>query len=423
MIFLGLLLGGVQGVQGISADTAIRVVTPAWSISTGYSGPYGENSGKVSCSYDGERVAVGYGAGIVEIRNRQGDPIGRWQSPQGYYSVWSVRISRDGRRVVAILNDPMQENKGQIVYLNESGELIWQNPLTVPFGFVDLSDDGSVVTVTEGDRISFYDRSGNRTGTKVLEGMIWNMALAGDGSYAVAGVTTRDYSGNLYVIGNDGTVEWFSTTPGKLRATAVSGNGEYLAGADPEQIRFFARNGSRIWKFNSSTAVTSLAISSGGEYVAAGAQYYLRYFNREGEVVWRYDDPVMATRTGAYFNNVAITKNGEFVATTTRENRTLLFTNQGEVMSVFESDTWVTDMCMTGSGNAIVIGTGPEIRYFDTGISPAPDMKPAPVTTTTAPEPTAIPSTTKKTPVSVPDILLCLVIVAFITVGFGKGRE
>jgi hypothetical protein len=384
---------------------------------------YNENAGKVSCSYDGEQVVVGPGSGIIEIRNREGDLKGRWQSQQEYYTVWSVGISRDGSRVVAILSDPLQEHSGKVLYLNGSGGLIWQKTLEGPFGSAGISDDGSVVAVTDRDRISFYNRSGNLTGTKVLEGMIWSMALPGDGSYAVAGVSLRDFSGNLYVIDNNGTVEWYSTTRHRLRTVSVSGNGDYLAGSDIGYLRFFQHNGTRAWNYNSSPEIVSIAISYRGEYVAVGSQFFLRYFNRSGTILWQYEDPVIPIRSGAYFSNVAMTDNGEYVVATTRDNRTLLFNNEGKRVKEFESGSWVSDMCLSGSGNALVIGSGQEIRYFDTGIQPLPDTRPLPETPQSQPGPTVVPVTSQKSPVPVLNILLCLIIVILIAARSGPGRR
>ena len=383
-IFLVLFLtGAAHGTPDATTDPVTKVPGLLWIVPTGSSEKYDDNAGMVACSYSGEQVVLGYGAGIIELRNRQGDRTGRWQSSHGYYRVWSVAISRDGSRVVAVIHDPRQEHRAEVVYLDDHGRLIWQTTLEGPFGFVDISDNGSVVAVTDSGRSSFYDRTGNRTGTTVLEGMIWQMSLTGDGSSAVAGVIPRDFSGNLYVISNNSTVEWFSTTPVKQRAVAISDNGEYLAGSDQQQIRFFARNGSRIWKFNSSTTTTSLAISSGGDYIVAGSQYYLRYFNNAGTILWQYDDPVPATRSGVYFSNVAIAGNGEYVAAVSRDNKTLLFTSKGKLVEEFESPLWVSDMCLSGSGNAVVIGTDQEIRYFDTGIN-VPVDEPVPGVVTTA---------------------------------------
>jgi hypothetical protein len=423
-ISLVLFLGGVAGGEtGASAIPATQEPALLWSIPTGCTEWCGDDAGKVSCSYDGEQVALGYGAGTLELRNRKGDITGRWQSPHGYYKVWSVAISRDGSRTVVVLNDPMQEHEAEVVYLDEHGKLIWQNPLGTPFGFADIADDGSVVAVTEGDRISFYNRTGNRTGTKMLEGMIWSMQLAGDGSYAVAGVTARDYSGNLYVIGNNGTVEWFSTTRREQNTVAVSGNGEYLAGADSNQLRFFAHNGSQGWKYNSSIEIRSLAISSGGDYVAAGSQYYLRYFNRTGRILWQHEDPGIMTRSGASFSHVTITDNGEYVAATTRGNKTLLFNDKGKILNEFGSRSWVSDMCMPGGGNALVIATRQEIQYFDTGIPPLPDTKPHTVIPQQLPEETTLPAPTQKAPASVLNIGLGLLIIILMTKKPGTGRE
>src|SRR5512145_2186746 len=386
LIVTGILFGHVAGMPGTGAALAGEPVL-LWSVPMNcddycdtWSGAY------TSISHDGEQVALGYGPGIIEIRDRRGGITGRWQADRRYFTVRSVEISRDGSSVVAVLKDETQQYRATVVYLDNRGRLLWKKSLAHPSGFAGVSDDGSIVAVADVDWLSFYDRAGNRTGTTVLEGSMWNMNVAGDGAYAVGGVTPRDYSGNLYVIGSNGTTEWFSTTPRPIHAVAISGNGEYLAGAGSGQLRFFARNGSRIWKFNTSTEMTSLAISYNGEYTAAGAQYYLRYFDRQGRMLWQYQDPVSPMIQGAYFTNIAMTDNGEYLATTTRDNATLIFNREGTMVGNISSSEWVWSMSMSGSGTSLAIGTSREIRYYDTGLPAQPDLKVVPVATQPVPE-------------------------------------
>ena len=80
---------------------------------------------------------------------------------------------------------------------------------------------------------------------------------------------------------------------------------------------------------------------------------------------------------------MATTGNGEYVAAVSRDNKTLLFTSKGKLVEEYESPLGVSDMCMSESGNALVIGTEQEIRYFDTGIN-VPAYEPVPSVVTTA---------------------------------------
>jgi hypothetical protein len=338
-------------------------------------------------------IMAGYGAGIAELRDRQGKILWRWQSSRPYYTVHRVALSRDGERAALILYDPMQDHKGELDYFDRAGNLLWTYPLESAFGFASLSGDGEVVALGDGNRICFFDAAGNRTGTTLLEGFPWTVAISDDGSIAAAGIIKRDYSGNLYAIGTNSTILWSSPTRYRSEETAVSGDGRYIAGTELNRLRYFTAGGDRLFSFNSSPEFSGVAISSDGAYVAASSQYYLRYFNASGAKLWQYEVPSLPTRPGPYVGHLSMSGDGRYISVTTDGNRTLFFSREGAILWQQESPSWIVSTCLSRNGKYLAQGTEQEIRYFDTGIdAPADETIPPVAATITTSSPTPSPT-------------------------------
>lgn len=397
--FLGVPVHAAQ--ENASVQTAPTLI---WSASTGNDALMSERTG-VSCSGDGERIVTGYGRGIIELRDANGTILWQWQSPHPYYTVWSVAISGDGNTVVALLYDPMQDHPGEVICFDRSGAIRWKNFLNGPFGFVTVSFDGTTVAVADGSRLGFFDAAGNRTGTTVFEGGMWSIALAEDGTYAVAGITTRDYAGNLYVTSANGTNLWSSSSPRRLTLVAVSGDSRYLAGADQNQIRYFTAKGDRLWRYNSSPRITGIAVSSDGGYVAVTSQYFVRYFNKSGTLLWQYEPPSLPTRPGPYFSHPAMSSGGDYVTASSDGNRTFFFNREGTILWQNQSQSWVRGLCMSRNGKYLAIGTGQDIRYFDTGIEIDP-VTPQPERTTNTSSSVPVTTRTPESPIAIFIVLL-----------------
>ncbi len=390
LIIMIILLISIVPVQAAPVNTSGN---PApillWSSSTGSTESMSDNAAKIACSEDGKYIAVGYGAGVIEFRNWQGTILWRWQSPHSYYTVWQVAVSRNGDHTGIILYDPLQNTMGELDYFDRAGHLLWSKSLEGPFGSESLSGDGKIVALTDGDRISFFNSTGDLIGTTVLEGFPWTMAISEDSNTAAAGITTRDYTGNLYVIGANGTILWSSSTKHRFKTLAISGNGRYLAGADSNQLRYFTIGGNRLWSFNSTPEFTGVAVSSDGAYVAASSQYYLRYFNASGAKLWQYETPSLPTKPGPYLGHLAMSEDGKYLIVTTDGNRTLFFDREGKLLWQNESPHRIVSTSLARNGKYLATGTEQEFTYFDTGIdAPAVEVKPTVNTTTMIRSPT-----------------------------------
>ena len=378
-----------------------------WSASTGSTEIMSDNAAKVSISGDGKYVAAGYAAGIVEFRDRQGAVLWKWQSPRHYYTVWQIAVSRNGEYTGVVLYDPLQNNMGELDYFDRAGKLLWSKPLKDPFGFASVSENGSVVALSDSDRISFFTATGLPIGTTVLEGFPWAMEIAKDGSSVTAAMVTRGY-GNLYVISANGTILWGSPTGPRRLAVANSADGRYLAGTDSGTLRYFTRGGAQLWSYTSAPEFTGVAVSSDGSYVAASSQYYLRYFNSSGVKLWQYEAPNLPTKPGPYLGHLTMSDDGGYLSVSTDGNRTLFFNQEGKLLWQNDSPQPVESSSLSGNGKYLALGTEQEFRFFDTGID-VPLVEPAPTVVATTVTRAPVPSQTRQAPV--PGILVIVSIV------------
>lgn len=395
-IALIILCTGILGlIVPVHADTAIITGNPApvllWSAPTGSTESMSDNAAKVACSGDGKYVVAGYGAGIVEFRDRNGSVLWRWQSPHSYYAVWQVAASGNGEYAGISLYDPYQNNRGELDYFDRAGNLLWSRPF---FGIESLSGNGNVVALAEGSTISFYNATGHFMGTTTLDGYSWTMAISPDGSAAAAGVTTKDYAGYLYVIAVNGMVLWSVPAGSRSQTVAFSRDGNYLAAADVEKLRYFTRGGEVLWRYNSTPEFTGVAVSSDGAFIAASSQYYLRYFNKSGTKLWEYEVPTLPTKPGPYLSHLTMSDDGGYLSVTTDSNRTLFFNRTGDLLWQRDSTHWVRSTGMSRDGKYLVVGMEQDFMYFDTGID-VPVAEPGPTgvagTVIRTPAPTSTP--------------------------------
>lgn len=416
-----ILLTFIIPVQSVPVNASVNPAPVLlWSAPTGSTAFMSDHAAKVACSGDGMQVVAGYGAGIAELRDRQGQVLWRWQSSRPYYTVRQVTLSRDGERAGLVLYDPLQNNKGEFDYFDRAGNLLWTYPLKNAFGFASLSGDGGVVALGDGNRISFFNTTGNRIGTTVLEGVPWNVAISDDGSIAAAGINKRDFSGNLYAIGQDGTILWSSSTRYRFEETAVSGDGGYIAGTESNRLRYFTAGGDRLFSFNSSPKFSGIAVSDNGAYIAASSQYYLRYFNASGARLWQYEVPSLPTRSGPYVGHLTMSGDGGYISVTTEGNRTLFFDRSGTILWQQENPSWIVSTCLSRNGKFLAQGTEQEIRYFDTGIEvPADEPVPGEIASTD----TSSPTTTPAHQAPVPVLVVPLSVLAGILALGGTGRK
>jgi hypothetical protein len=397
MVLLGLMLPVYAALLSTTGNPPPILL---WSAPTGSTEIMSDNAAKVSCSGDGKYVAAGYGAGIIELRDRQGAVLWRWQSPHSYYTVWQVAVSRNGEYTGIVLYDPLQNNMGELDYFNRAGKLLWSRPLKSPFGSVSLSGNGNTIALADLDRIRFIDASGNLIGTTTLEGFPWSIAIADDGSTAVAGTSTKNAE-NLYVMSANGTIRWNSPARLRLLDVAISGDGTFLASAAPNELRYFSIGGDRLWSFNSTPGFTEVVVSSDGTSVAASSVSQLRYFNSSGSELWQYEVSSFPTKPGPYLSQLAMSEDGKFLTVSTVGNRTLFFNHEGELLWQNASPHWIVSTSMSRDGKFIAIGTEQEFMYFDTGVNVPVEPKPTVFVTTTTQAPTPSATSTPRAPVPV----------------------
>jgi len=260
--------------------------SPLWTDSFG--------SGDVSCSDDGAYIVAGSG-GIIRMYTSTGKIL--WTFKRDEKKVKSVAISGNGEYVSAVFLDtdvPDYFSDAQILFFNRSGGLLWEYDRDYTIHHVAISDDGNTLYASGSPRQYSFDQNGTLLGITTLEGRIWSLESAADGSYAVAGSAL---SGNrISVFNRNGIPLWnYSARPGIL-CLKISHQGKTIVSAGYSHLYLFDRNGTLKWQYNSSSDFRDIAVSPDGEYIAGGAQYYFWLFNQTGSLVWQkqYKDFVHA---------------------------------------------------------------------------------------------------------------------------------
>ena len=157
--------------------------------------------------------------------------------------------------------------------------------------------------------------------------------------------------------------EFSYTTGGKVRAVAISANGEYIAaGSDDDKVYLFDIDSSTpLWDYATGDDVRSIAISSNGEYIAAGSNDYKVYlFDKDSST------PLQSYSTGHDVVSVAISADGKYIAAGSVDNKVYLFDKDSSTpLWSYNTGNWVWSVTISMDGEYIGAGSHRNVYLFD----------------------------------------------------------
>lgn len=206
-------------------------------------GLFGGSIGHVSLSSDGSYIAAGDSSRKVLFFNREGELLWSKKTKVGGHlrTIEGISVSSDGSYVAAVSGGwSLPENKGDISFFDDDGELLWNHELEFCVESVAVSATGFHIAVG-GEPLLFLERGGE---------FLWRH----DGGAGVYG---------------DGV--------------AISSDGSYVATCPDSKVSFFNRKGELLWSYKIGRAgespIKGVAMSPDGSYVAAVGGRNLCFFN------------------------------------------------------------------------------------------------------------------------------------------------
>lgn len=283
--------------------------------------------------------------------------VEKWQY-DAQNGVTAVSLSQDGTRVLA-------GTLGKTaVYLNSSGQLLWQRPVGNQAWRVGLSGDGETAVIGTGST-RFWDMKGrglscfNGDGTlrwqQDLEASIWGLAISVDGNTIAAGTSEK----NLLLFDGQGHLLWRQVVPGLgwyawVWSASLSADGQVIAaGAADKRIRVMQRSGERLTEHRTRADVFATAVSADGTVIGAGdSSGHVYCLDRKGHLLW---EEGLADKVWS----VALSANGQrlLVGAGEKEAHIRLYNQAGQFLWKRHVGGSVTNVGLSADGRRIVAGT------------------------------------------------------------------
>ncbi len=347
-ILLVFMLTGLIMPVYANADDAIARAVPLWSDALG------TYQVLIDCSDDGLWVIAGSDTGLLKMYDTGGRTLWTRQVDRG--AITSVSISGNGTIISATAGETPEN--GRIVMFNRNGDLLLTFPTNASINRAAVSRNGRHVVASANGNIHVFDSQGDLIGSDNGTGVIWNVAISGDGRYGIAAVDYgwEERTGAARIVDMDTGVAVEYPMTERSAGTAVSGDGDFIAGISDHKVYSLFLNGTLRWSYASSPPFSAIAVSSDGRSVAAGSQYYLSLFTGSGDLIWKYPD------TG-YFRSVALSDSGD-ITIAGSSDYVRLFSRSGIVLWEYYTGT-PSRVSMAGDGTCIAVGTDREILFFN----------------------------------------------------------
>jgi len=348
-------------VHGVISDS-VQLTSPIWSSETG-----GNRDVLVQCSGDGKHIVSGSDAGILRMYDQTGKTL--WTFKREGKMVRSIAISGSGDYVGAVFLNPDAPSfyaDGEILFFNRTGSILWNYADDYTMERIAISDDGNSIYASGSPRLYSFDRNGTIIGQNESQGRTWVLAVADDGSYAVAGGTVIE---KIHVAGSQtpanridafekgGTIAWNYSTRHHITSIGISSDAGIIVNAAGSELTSFIRNGTMMWQLNSGPDITSVAVSKGGEYTAAGTQYYLRLFNRTGTLLWKYEN-------SPEIRSVGISDDGDVIIAGAADG-VYIFNKTGKLLWHYGTPKSVAHVSVADDGTYFSASTAESTYFFN----------------------------------------------------------
>jgi WD40 repeat protein len=245
---------------------------------------------------------------------------------------------------------------GSIYFFDKTGKLLWSNNVGHRIVSLAISEDQSKVTAVTGEKIYFFNNSGNHLlEYKTVQGSF--MKITQDGKY-VGGSSSNSYA----MFYTEGKPSWDYRTGDKVNNVALTPDGQTLAVASSDNNIYLLKSGFLLWKYDVKAPVISVEVTPDGSYVVCGTG---SFESKEGETandfkVYLFDGAgklLWSETIGYTVSSVSITPDGSYVAVGSWDKKTHIFSKSGEHLREFKTEGNVLSVSITPDGKNVVAGS------------------------------------------------------------------
>jgi len=298
--------------------------------------------------------------------------------------VWSYRtlgivdcisVSPDYRYIAVASSS---NNNYRIYLLDNTGKLVWRKSLESEVRSLSVSQNGSLAVVGFGNKIKFFDISGNYIfsqkfghwesviekveekeidgrkvkiesgGTYYIEDWVYSVSCSYDGELIAVAAGSK-----VYLFNRGGQKLWEYDIKWEPIVVVISPNGEYIVAGSykpDNKIYIFDKYGNLLNSYKAKDSVRTIYFCSNGEHFVAGSwDGYLYAFNKT-ELKWKF-------YTGQRVVSVSFSPDCEYVILGTERGSIYLLNRSGFLIQDYKIPSKIYSASLSENGEYVVVGT------------------------------------------------------------------
>jgi len=268
-----------------------------------------------------------------------------------------ISCSDDGNKIA------VGDRNGNLTLVNRNGEQIWGKKIDEGIhGISILKNGGNVICGGKDCKLKMLNSLGNVEWEQTIGKSIWSLYADTEGQFIIVG--TGD---SIAMFTEKGLQLWEYTTNRAMVGVGASQHGNLIMGCGDEYLYCLDNEGNLIWEKQHSDSLWDVSTGQDGETIFIGGwDCKVQALNKEGENSWDF-------MTEGYVRAVVPLPDGGVLAGS-HDNKIYHLSNNGDLLEKFETNGEITCISTSQQMDFAVAGSGNRILAFnmDTNAKPIP---------------------------------------------------
>ena len=290
-----------------------------------------------------------------------------------------ISCSDDGNKIA------VGDRNGNLTLINRSGEKIWEKKIDEGVHGLSLLKNGSNVVCGGKDcKLKMLNSLGSVEWEQTIGKSIWSLYADPNSQFIIIG--TGD---SIAMFTDNGLQLWEHETDRAMVGVGASQSGNMIVGCGDEYLYCLDSDGNLLWKKQRSDSLWDVSVDSNGQTIFVGGwDCKIQTLDNNGNDSWNYE-------TGGYVRTVAPLSDGGVLAGSHDCNLYLLSSN-GEPLEKIDTKGEITCVDHSRMMDFAIIGAGNRVQGFEINANTKPiniEESKLESTTPVVEEPTSVEST------------------------------
>ena len=266
-----------------------------------------------------------------------------------------ISCSDDGNKIA------VGDRNGNLTLINRSGEKIWEKKIDEGVHGLSLLKNGSNVVCGGKDcKLKMLNSLGSVEWEQTIGKSIWSLYADPNSQFIVIG--TGD---SIAMFTDNGLQLWEHETDRAMVGVGASQSGNMIVGCGDEYLYCLDSDGNLLWKKQRSDSLWDVSVDSNGQTIFVGGwDCKVQTLDNNGNDSWNYE-------TGGYVRTVAPLSDGGVLAGSHDCNLYLLSSN-GEPLEKIDTKGEITCVDHSRMMDFAVVGAGNRVQGFEINANTEP---------------------------------------------------